>query len=108
MVRFKKYVNINNRDLDLAIREGVRPMQEFYDKEHGYLPYFGNYMSGGNKFGNWHDFSYSLSHMLGRWLNALLNAEDVSDVKFDEDVIENLKNGLTPPSRLPGSDFLRV
>lgn len=41
MVEFPKYVKINDLDLVMAIREGMNPMLEWYDKKHNNLPYFG-------------------------------------------------------------------
>lgn len=92
MIEFKKYVKVNDSDILLAIREGLRPIQFFYDKEHGNLPYFGNVMAGGDYFGNKLHTSYSLSHIPGRWLNALLNAEDVLGKEIDESIVDILKN----------------
>ena len=40
MVEFPKYVKINDLDLVMAIREGMNPMLEWYDKKHNNLPYF--------------------------------------------------------------------
>lgn len=34
MVEFPKYVKINDLDLVMAIREGMNPMLEWYDKKH--------------------------------------------------------------------------
>ena len=53
MVEFPKYVKINDLDLVMAIREGMNPMLEWYDKKHNNLPYFWNYISG-PKYGNSH------------------------------------------------------
>ena len=40
-MEFKQYVNCNTHDLDLAIREGMRPMQTFFDSTRDNLPFFG-------------------------------------------------------------------
>ena len=37
MVEFPKYVKINDLDLVMAIREGMNPMLEWYDKKHNNL-----------------------------------------------------------------------
>ena len=88
---FSKYVAVNKRDIDLAIREGLRPMREFFDVENGNIPFFGNSMTPGKDFGNTHHKSFSLSHIPGRWLAATLSAEDVLGVSVDEMAIENLR-----------------
>ena len=77
MVEFPKYVKINDLDLVMAIREGMNPMLEWYDKKHNNLPYFWNYISG-PKYGNSHHKSYSCVHSMGRWLDALVNAEAIT------------------------------
>lgn len=91
MSEFKKYVEINNSNIELTIKEGLRPMQHLFDSKHDNLPFFENMMAGGAFFGNSHHPTYSVSHIPGRWLNALLNAEDTLGVKIDETAIENLR-----------------
>ncbi len=91
-MEIRKYVEVNRRDLRLALRESLRPMQTFLDPEHGWLPYFGNNMAG-EEFGNRLDTGLSVSHVPGRWLNALLSAEDVlgrEEAALDEDVVNKL------------------
>ena len=90
-IRYPKTVKTNTTDLEAAIREGCNPMHKVLDPDHGYLPYFGNVMSGDDP-GNAHHVNYSLSHVPGRWLNALLNAEDAVGVKPDEKVIRILQD----------------
>jgi hypothetical protein len=85
-----KKLKINATDLDLAIREGCNPMQQLLDPEHDNLPYFSNVMSGDDPH-NGHHESFSLSHIPGRWLNALLNAEETLGVELDEHVISELQ-----------------
>lgn len=41
MVEFPKYVKINDLDLVMAIREGMNPMLEWYDKNITIFPIFG-------------------------------------------------------------------
>lgn len=71
-----KYVNVNKRDLRLALKSALPPMMTFFDPVHGNIPYFGNAMTG-EDWGNSHSTTFSMAHIPGRWLNGLLNAEDV-------------------------------
>lgn len=64
-------------------------MQQMYDPLHDDLPYFFNHMAGSEP-GNGHHESYSLSHIPGRWLNALLNAEDVLNLELRGQEVDNL------------------
>jgi hypothetical protein len=88
---FPKHVDVNTRSIRLAIEEGRRPMGEFFDSRHGQLPFFGNRMTG-ERFGNVHHESFSMAHIPGRWLNALLNAQDVLHEPADETAVERLAN----------------
>jgi hypothetical protein len=81
--------NVNTTDLELAIRDGCLPMQLLFDPEHEGLPYFGNLMSGENPL-NYHHSNFSISHVPGRWLNALLNAEDVLNISLKQEALANL------------------
>ncbi len=98
-------MRINDTDLELAIHEGCRPMQLQFDPDHHELPYFSNRMSGDNPM-NYHHVSFSLSHVPGRWLDALLNAEDTVGAKVSEEVIDKLRywayKSLENPMGLPG------
>ena len=85
----KKTVEVNKRSLRLALEESLRPMQSFFDPTHGGLPFFGNVMVG-EPWGNTHHASFSMAHVPGRWLNALLNAQDVLGLAVDEAAIINL------------------
>jgi hypothetical protein len=87
--RFKKKVETNSTDLDLAIRKGCNPMMNLFDPSHDNLPYFGNVMSGPDPK-NTHHESFSLSHIPGRWLNALVSVEDLGISMDCEKVIETL------------------
>ena len=90
-MEFHKYVEVNKRDLRYAIEEGRRPMREFYDPRHENLPFFGNLVSGdGCEIGNFHYFSACVAHIPGRWLNALLNAEDVLGERENDGIIDDL------------------
>ena len=89
MVEFPKYVKINDLDLVMAIREGMNPMLEWYDKKHNNLPYFWNYISG-PKYGNSHHKSYSCVHSMGRWLDALVNAEAITGEVVPQEIYDQL------------------
>ncbi|MEG0494357.1 MAG: hypothetical protein RR696_14275, partial [Clostridia bacterium] len=86
----QKYVAVNKRNLTVAIKEGLRPMTCFFDSEHNDLPFFGNSMTQAN-FGNSHHSSFSMAHIPGRWLNALLNAENVLQQPANESAINKLQ-----------------
>lgn len=88
-IRYPARVKVNTTGLELAIREGCNPMQKMVDPAHGNLPYFSNIMSGSDP-GNGHHPSVSMGHMPGRWLNALLNAEDAVGVRLNEQIIRDL------------------
>ena len=88
-MEFKKYVSCNTHDLNLAIREGMRPMQTFFDTTKDNLPFFGNEMAP--KCHNFHNPTFSAGHIPGRWLCALLHAEEVTGIPADPQAVENLK-----------------
>lgn len=87
---FPEYVRVNTRDLRLAIEAGMGPMSTFFDERCGGLPFFGNAMTGTDA-GNSHHESFSMAHIPGRWLNALLFAEDVLGIPADAEAIETLR-----------------
>lgn len=89
--QFKKKVDVNTRNLRQALLESVRPMTFFFDPRHDFLPFFGNTMVG-ESIGNSHHSSFSMSHIPGRWLNALLNIEDTLGIEVDKQAIEYLRN----------------
>ena len=89
-VPFNKSVAVNDHDLLLAIREALRPMQTIADETRQGLPYFGNDLAGVDPIGNSHDSHLSLSHVPGRWLDALLNAEALPGMTVDSQVIDRL------------------
>ena len=90
-MEFKKYVECNTRNIDLAIKLGMGPMQSFFDKDRDNLPFFGNQMAPLDGFGNFHHPTFSAAHIPGRWLVALLHAQEVSGIMPDPEAIENLK-----------------
>ena len=88
-VTFPERVKVNTTDLQLAIREGRNPMESFFDPDHDNLPYFSHVASGPDP-GVSHSASYSMAQVPGRWLNALLNAEDALGIEVDENVVDDL------------------
>jgi len=88
-MEFKKYVNVNTHDIDLAIREGMRPMQTFFDTTNDNLPFFGNEMAPNCR--NSHHPTFSAAHIPGRWLCALLHAEEVTGIPAAPEAVENLR-----------------
>lgn len=87
---FPKYVRTNDTDILLAVREGMHPMMEWYDKKHKNLPYFWNYITG-EKYGNSHHRSYSCVHSMGRWLDALANAREITGEQVPDEIYEKLR-----------------
>lgn len=88
-MEFRQYVNGNTHDLGLAIREGMRPMQTFFDTTRDNLPFFGNEMAPDCH--NFHHPTFSAAHIPGRWLNALLHAEEVTCIPVSDEAVENLR-----------------
>ena len=84
-------MEVNKRDLKLAIMTGLNPMQQLFDQKQNNLPYFGNCMTSGADFGNTHHKSFSPSHIPGRWLAALLSAESVIGTVISEEAINKLR-----------------
>ena len=73
----------------MAIREGMRPMQTFFDSNKDNLPFFGNEMAPNCH--NYHHTTFSAAHIPGRWLCALLHAEEVTGIQVDPHAVENLR-----------------
>ena len=90
-VIWKNRVEANFSDILLALREGMRPMQCFFDSSRDNLPFFGNQMAPEDNFGNSHHTSFSAAHIPGRWLSALLHAESVTGIEPSPQAIENLR-----------------
>lgn len=89
-MKYPKRLEVNSSDVLLAIKEGCNPMRRQFDPDHGHLPYFENVLSGSDP-GNFHHMSFSMSHVPGRWLDALLNAQDVAAVDVPDEVIGYLR-----------------
>lgn len=88
-MEFRQKVNSNHFDLDFAIREGMRPMQTFFDPTRDNLPFFGNEIMPNCH--NYHHPTFSAAHIPGRWLAALLHAEEVTGISVNPEAVENLR-----------------
>ena len=88
--KYPKYVKVNDTDILLAIRTGMNPMKQWYDKKHHDLPYFWNYING-PEYGNSHHRSYSCVHSTGRWLDALVNAQEITGDNVSEEIYKKLE-----------------
>src|SRR4051812_37935322 len=81
-----KLKHMNTTDLRDAIRLGCRTMQRVFNADDNDVPFFGSrvrpeaYLS--------FSWAHSESHVPGRHLNALLNAEDALGLSIDEDAVE--------------------
>ncbi|MCX6047493.1 MAG: hypothetical protein NT075_20505 [Chloroflexi bacterium] len=81
-----KLNNINTTDIRAAIALGCRTMQSVFNADDNDIPFFGSQV----RPETWLKFSWahSESHVPGRHLNALLNAEETLGISIDEDAIE--------------------
>ena len=85
-----KLSNINTTDITDAIRLGCRMMSNVFNADDNDIPFFGSEVRPDPQL----RFSgvHSESHVPGRHLNALLNAEDASGISVDPDAIEKHAN----------------
>lgn len=74
MTTFPSRVGTNTTNLQAAIDLGCVPMERMYETMRDRLPYFGNQVVG-PVVGSVYFANYSIAHVPGRWLNALLSAE---------------------------------
>ena len=83
----RRMEHVNTTDIADAIRLGCRTMQSVFNADDNQVPFFGSSV----KPKAWFRFSAnsSESHVPGRHLNALLNAEEVVGVGLDEQAVEN-------------------
>ena len=81
----KKVQNMNDVDIADAIRMGCRTMQNVFNA----VPFIGSIGKPESKTAQHFSPYHGESHLPGRYLNALLNAEDAAGVKLDEDAVEN-------------------
>ena len=78
---------VNGTDITDAIRLGCRTMQNVFNADDNQVPFFRSTVrpSAALSFNAY----ASESHVPGRHLNALLNAEDAAGVELDESAVEN-------------------
>lgn len=79
--------NVNTTDIADAVRLGCRTMCSVFNADDDNIPFFGSRVLPEARL----SFSpvHSESHVPGRHLNALLNAEDALGVELDETCIDN-------------------
>ena len=77
---------VNTRDVPDAIRLGCRTMSSVFNADDNDIPFFTSLVRPNTMLG----FSkrHSESHVPGRHLNALLNAESVLGLELGEEVVE--------------------
>lgn len=82
--------DVNTTDLTDAIRLGCRMMCNVFNADDSDIPYFGSEVKPEPQF----SFSgaHTESHVPGRHLNALLNAEDAAGIAVPEDAIDKHVN----------------
>ena len=81
-----KLSDVNTSDIPDAIRLGCRAMSSAFDADDGDTPFFDVVVRPDARmsFSPW----ASESHVPGRHLNALLNAEDAAGIQVDESAVE--------------------
>ena len=79
--------NVNTTDIQDAIRLGCRTMSSVFDADDGNVPFFRSTVRPEARLAFSPDCSES--HVPGRHLNAMLNAEAVAGVELDESAVEN-------------------
>lgn len=82
-----KLENVNSTDIADAIGYGCRTMQNVFNADDNHAPFFGSSLRP--KAALSFNAHHGESHVPGRHLNALLNAEDAAGVELDEDAVEN-------------------
>ena len=81
-----KVSNVNTSNIRAAIELGCRTMANVFNADDNFIPFFGSEVLPNPRL----SFSsvHSESHVPGRHLNALLNAEDAAGVAISEEAIE--------------------
>lgn len=81
-----KVESVNSTDIAGAIRLGCRTMSSVFNADDNDIPFFGSKVRPRARL----SFSerHSESHVPGRHLNGLLNAEDAAGVVLDEEAVE--------------------
>lgn len=81
-----KLTHVNTHDLSDAIYLGCRTMQRVFNADDKDIPFFGSRVRPEAALS--FSWAHSESHVPGRHLNALLNAEDALGVPLDEDAVQ--------------------
>ena len=81
-----KVSNVNTSVIKSAIELGCRTMSNVFNADDNDIPFFGSEVLPNPRL----SFSkvHSESHVPGRHLNALLNAEDAAGVSISEEAVE--------------------
>ncbi|MEZ4731521.1 MAG: hypothetical protein R3E79_30755 [Caldilineaceae bacterium] len=77
---------VNTTDLRAAIELGCQTMQNVFNADDKDIPFFGSRVRPEARLS--FSWAHSESHVPGRHLNALLNAEDALGLAIDEDAVE--------------------
>ncbi|MDE0186837.1 MAG: hypothetical protein OXP71_15455 [Candidatus Poribacteria bacterium] len=85
-----KLNDVNTTDIHDAISLGCRTMCSVFNADDNDIPFFGSLVRPDAKL-TFASYA-SESHVPGRHLNALLNAEDATGIELDEDAIEKHAN----------------
>ena len=85
-----KLNDVNTTDIHDAISLGCRTMCSVFNADDNDIPFFGSLVRPDAKL-TFAPYA-SESHVPGRHLNALLNAEDAIGIELDEDSIEKHAN----------------
>jgi hypothetical protein len=80
-----KLLDVNTTDLRDAIQLGCQTMASVFDADDGDMPFFGSQVLPTARLESNRNFD---SHVPGRHLNALLNAEDAAGIDIDEAAVE--------------------
>ena len=81
-----KVQQVNTTDLRAAIELGCQTMQHVFNADDNDIPFFGSRVRPEARLS--FSWAHSESHVPGRHLNALLNAENALGLTIDEDAVE--------------------
>lgn len=81
-----KLQHVNTTNLRAAIELGCQTMQSVFNADDHDIPFFGSRVRPEARLS--FSWAHSESHVPGRHLNALLNAEDALGLAIDEDAVE--------------------
>ena len=82
----KKLGSVNDTDIASAIMLGCQTMSNVFNADDNNIPFFESIVGDASRFG--FNDSHSESHVPGRHLNALLNAENALNYKIAAGIIE--------------------